>query len=563
VSPGADEGAPGSGRKRLTWSEREPGRTAGRNDEPRTAEAIQAFGTGSNRVNRLRVAGHLADRGRGADRRPIPPAPEDNGSIPTAVRTGLGAPGTVTTTGVLGDGPHGPAGDGTNDFDFYAVDVPAGTQLVADTSGSAEEAAAGVVVYDAGGRQLAFGTDPGSTPGSTRLVVTPPKAGRHYVMVGGAATPSPFPADPFDSGSGAGEAATGAYALSISVRPSDTDQYAVRLRPGDVLGVVAKGSADTIRVRDPRGREVVGTTGGDFSPLYPPESPLPGGGNATLAHVAAHRGWYVVSADGSHGDYRLEVEAYRPSLEGAAQPPTVLLDFDGGRVDTRPLHGPGVRRLSPFSAFIEGWHLPASREGAMVRAITREVRAALVTEVRKHGPAHQPRVRVVSSRSHPELRRADDVTHVVIGGTIAESGVATIGTSSSVDPGNFGHDDVALVLLDLLSAPAGSRSSLNTYMDAGSDREAFVAQGIGNVAAHEVAHTLGSYHTDNRVIDELMDSAGTSGFAAIYGVGPDGVGGTDDDVNLKLGQGRYAQTEGFTGVQDTANVTAWAWGGPS
>jgi hypothetical protein len=342
------------------------------------------------------------------------------------------------------------------------------------------------------------------------------------------------------------------------------DHYAGRLRAGDVLGAVVRGAATTVRVLGPDGRERVGTTGGDFSSLYPKESPLPGGGNGTLAHVAETDGRYRIAVDGEPGAYRLDVEAYRPGGERETRPQTVLLDFEGGRVDTSVWpSGEGMRTLSPFASFLRKWDIPRSRKDAVIRKVTREVDAALVREVAGAGPQPDLGVRVVSSLTHPELRGAKGVTRVFVAGTVEESGIATLGVADGVDPGNFGREDSVLVLLDLLSAPAGKAWSLNTYLRRASDREGFVAQAVGNAVGHEAAHTFGNYHTDNREIDQLMDSAALiDGFPGIYGVGRDGVGGTRDDVNLRLGADGYAQTEGFTGTQDTSNTTAWAYTRP-
>jgi hypothetical protein len=500
---------------------------------------VERLGTGPGQVHDVRLTGRLADLGGGGPTVALAPSAEDDGSIPQARDTGLRGAGTVTTTGTLGDGPHGPSGDATNDFDFYAVDLPAGHRVVADTAGTDASVAAGVVVYDARGHQVAAG--------ASRVALTPREPGRHYVMVAGGGA-SPQPADPFDSGSGYGGAATGPYALSLSVRPAERDTYEVRLRPGDVLGAAVTGAADTVRVSTPSGRERMGSVGVDAAALYPRRSPLPGG-TASVAYVAERAGRYTVSVDGDPGRYALRLSTHRPGAVGDGRQ-TVLVDFEGGRVDTRPWHGPGVRRISPFSAFLERWGLAPSREAAMIRKVTREVRAAL--EVGARG------VRVVSSLTHPHLRGQENVTTVHVGGAVAEAGVDTIGISEGVDPGNFDHEDTALVLLDRLSESADRAFSLNHYLGAGSRREAFIAQGVANVAAHEVAHNLGSFHTDNTEIDQLMDSAGRTGFAAIYGVGADGVGGTADDVELRLGTDRYAQTEGFTGFQDTRTTTRWA-----
>ena len=40
---------------------------------------------------------------------------------------------------------------------------------------------------------------------------------------------------------------------------------------------------------------------------------------------------------------------------------------------------------------------------------------------------------------------------MIVGGTIDQSGIPTIGIAQYIDPGNYGHEDSALVLLDVLS----------------------------------------------------------------------------------------------------------------
>jgi hypothetical protein len=550
----------------VTRAEREPAGTAGGNDATGSAERISAFGTRKGRAHVVRILGTTTDLGAGGTTTTRPPSVEDDGSIPQATDTGLRGPGTITTTGTLGDGPHGPVasgGDGSNDFDVYAVDVPAGHQLVADTTGSDPATAAGVAVYAADGTALASTSAEGAPMTSSRLTVTPPSAGRYYVLVAGATdeATSPLPEDPFASGSGAGGATTGPYALSIGVRPTDRDHYAVRLRPGDVLGAVVTGSADTIRVTGPDGTQRIGTTGLDLSSLYPTESPLPGGGNAALGYVAEERGWYVVSADGEPGAYQLQVEGYRPGAEtDRVQRQTVLLDFDGGRVNTAPWNGPGVRQLSPFSSFLPRWGIPERREAAMIRKVSREIRQTLVHEAGTDGPHRGVRLRVVNSLNHPEVRGKRNVSRIVIAGSVPESGIATVGVAETVDPGNFGHEDTALVLLDILSLPPITNISLNSFLTAQSDREAFVAQALGNITAHEIAHTVGNYHTENRsAVVGLMETGGEEVMPTFYGVGPDGIGGTTDDTDTHLETDQYARAEGFTGTEDTLNITGWAY----
>ena len=127
----------------------------------------------------------------------------------------------------------------------------------------------------------------------------------------------------------------------------------------------------------------------------------------------------------------------------------------------------------------------------------------------------------------------------------------TIGIAQSIDPGNFQTDETALVLLDVMSAPAGPATSLNTYLTPASDRIGFVAQAVGNVTSHEAGHYFGNWHTDNRSTQINLQDAGGANFQNLYGVGPDGVGGTADDLDVDFHDDVFHPAEGFVGVEDT------------
>ncbi|MGL4745188.1 MAG: hypothetical protein ACRCXL_12480, partial [Dermatophilaceae bacterium] len=485
---------------------------------------------------------------------------EDNGAIPLAGDTGIAGRGAVTTSGVLGDGPHGPDGTGTNDFDFYELDVTPGFTVVADTSGSDGRTDTFIGLYTADGTLVATDDDSGDGL-SSRLTARSEAGGIHYVVVGGFSSAGPLPDDPNDPASGNGGADTGDYVLSVTATQVDSDNYAVRLRPGDVIGGVGSDAADALTVFRPDGTQMVGGAQTDASFLYPPESPLPGGGNTAVAYVAEEAGWYVLRVGGADGDYQVQLEGYRPGAEtDRTRTQTVYLDFEGGRVNTGIWGGPGVRELSPFSAFLAKWGIPRERERAMIDAITAQVRDNIATEVAEDGLNPNLRVRVVNSRTNPGLAGRENVSRIIVGGTVAESGISTIGVAQFIDPGNWGHEDSALVLLDTLSAAAGSSpASLNTYLTDASDRERFVAQGVGNVTAHEVGHTVGSYHTDNLNAQVNIMDAGGAGFENLFGIGPDGVGGTVDDLDVAFEEDQYIPSEGFAGLEDTQNVTGWAY----
>lgn len=545
----------------VVHDEEEPAGTLGSNDTHANAERVREFGTNKARSARVRILGEFAAVG-GSTEETIETAPEDNGSIPLATQSGITDGGAVTTSSVLGDGPHGTEGDGSNDFDVVAVDVAEGETLTADTAGTDSGLDSVLAVYDAEGTLVAVDDDGGE--GRLSLVTyTAAEAGTYYVLVAGYSFLGPLPADPFDSGSGAGLGDTGEYQLSISAQLLDTDYYSLRLRPGDVLGSVGEDAATGLKVRTPSGEERVGGVATDASSLYPPNSPLPGGGNTTVAYVAEEAGWYSVQVTGSTGRYDVSVEGFRPGTQqdrGRTQ--TVLLDFDPGRVNAGTWGGPGVRNVSPFSAFVPRWGIDRSQARRVENRALRIAQRNIDQEIQRQGLNPDVNVEVLNARTNPELIGQPNVSRVYVAGTIAETGISTIGIAQYIDPGNYGHEDEAIVLLDVLSAAAGPISSLNTFMDDSSDRVKFVSNAVGNVVAHEIGHTIGNYHTDNaNDVGNVMDSGGSNFAQNLYGVGPDNIGGTADDVNVRFVTDTYSPAEGFTGEENTLNVTAWAYAG--
>ena len=53
-----------------------------------------------------------------------------------------------------------------------------------------------------------------------------------------------------------------------------------------------------------------------------------------------------------------------------------------------------------------------------------------------------------------------------------------------------------------------------------------------------------------------MDQGGN--FPLLYGVGPDGIGGTADDPDVDFGEDTFNPNEGFTGIEDTLSRIAMA-----
>jgi hypothetical protein len=358
------------------------------------------------------------------------------------------------------------------------------------------------------------------------------------------------PVDPFDSSAGTGGGSEGPYSVTLTVAAHDTDFFAVKLRPGDVVGASVHGSPGYLTVYDTTGREAHGSNQ-DASSIYPLKSPLPGGGNAVTDYVATKAGWHTIGvADGS-GAYDITVEGYRPPLQGAKPTQTLFLDFDGARINTGPWGGIGNVNLSPFSAFTAHWGLTNADRDTLIDLVTAAVTENLKQDMVASGLNSRFKLKVLNSKDDPDPWGQANVSRIVVGGTIAESGVATIGISQSIDPGNFDTEETAMVLLDELSQPAGPEDSLNTYLTPASNKLAFLGHALGNVIAHEGGHFFGNWHTENEdAIPNLMDAGGEN-FGTLYGVGPDGIGGTADDVDVDFGDDAFKATEGFIGTEDT------------
>lgn len=542
----------------LLYDELEPDNIGGTNDSLENAEPIAGFGTGAAQNNVARILGTMPNLAPTPS--VLPTGAEDNGAIPIATATSMNGSAAITTTGVLGDGPHGSAGTGTNDFDFYKLTATKGLTIQANTEGSPGGIDTVLGLYSAGGQLLAEDDDGGSGLLSS-LSFDVPADGDYYLVVAGFSPNGPFPNDPNDSGSGNEGGDEGPYNLALSSSLVDKDFYKVRLRKGDVVGGSVTGAATRLVVHRPDGSQSQGSTQLDASFLYPPNSPLPGGGNTVLAYVAEEPGWYAIAVERGIGNYDTTLEVYRPGAETDTRQQTVFLDFDGARVNTAIWGGPGVRTLSPFSAFIARWGLPRSAENALINRIIANVTENVKQDLIAKGLNPNVAVRILNSRDHADPFGQTNVNRVIIGGTREESGIDTIGIAQYIDPGNYGHEDSALVLLDLISNPAGPTFSINSYLNASSDKLKFVSQVVGNVTSHEIGHFIGSYHVDQfNNIFNLMDQGGN--FPLLYGVGPDNVGGTADDVDVDFGEDTYNPGEGFTGIEDTLNVSAWAHSRP-
>ena len=552
--------------------EAEPAGVSGLNDTPGTAEFVAGFGTGVGEDFAADIFGDLVP--------PPPPIvigpfPEDDGSILLTNETGVTTGNSVIASGTIGDGPHGSSGTGFGDFDFFAIrGVTLGQKISVDVDtpdpfGPLDPM---VAIWDSFGNLLAFNDDSSSSLDSF-LDYTAPANGDYFAMVSGFFV---LPANPFDSGSGTGFGSQGVYDVTIGLDlVQDVDYYAVDLQPGDIFGATVSGGATHLTFYDPGNNELIGS-GQDVAFIHPAASPLPGGGNAALSWVADTAGTYTIAVDQGAGAYTLNLRAFRPELE--SQPrrnqQILFLDFDGETIDATDVFGFGnpVADLSPLSSFLEGWGLTAADEDAVIDAISAAVQENFADvgllgnnfDFETDGIDGHYGIEIVTSRDSTDsfgfpldLFGSQNVSRVIVGGTIDELGIGTLGIAESIDVGNFEIEETAVVLLDLLSAPASDPNSLNQYpLGPGATIIDLIGEGVGNIAAHEAGHFFANWHTNQfNTQANIMDQGGN--LDNTVGVGPDGVFGTADDVDVDFGKDQFVPNEGFTGTEDTLNSIAF------
>ncbi len=528
--------------------------------------SLQRFGTGPSQVNTVQV--------RGAFEIPAPnpflPKFEDEGSIPLASETFLVPGAGIVIAGTIGDGPFGGAGTGSGDFDFYAIrNVSAGDVISVDVDTLLPFAPLdpAVAVYDSNGNIVAFNDDSGGTFDSF-VSFTAPVAGAYFVSIG--TFGNPVLSDPFDSSSGDGVDVAGdgtpnegSYTATIGLNYFDEVAFTFSPQKGDVVGAAVNGTPATLLLTDQSGILRQGSQG-DANGSFPTGTPLPAG-LASVGHVVDRAGLFELKVRSSaSGPYTLDIAAFLPKLRegnrGDVQ--TIFIDFDGATVDLSESIFAGnpfpVRRtLSPLSAFLPRWGLTAADEDAVIDAIMAVVQESLVSDL-EEGPNPKFQINLLNSRDDIDPWGLPNVSRVIVGGTINELGVNTIGIAQSIDVGNYDTEETAFTLLDILSGLRPSSANLNNIPRApGVSIIELIGVGVGEITAHEAGHYLGSWHTDQfNETPNIMDQGGNLNFT-ILGLGPDGIFGTADDTNVQFVRDEFNPNEGFTGIEDVESAISF------
>ena len=510
---------------------------------------------------------------------------EDDGSVPLANEVPFDEPfQKITYVAAIGDGPFGTLGSGSGDFDFYEVTLSGRQMLEAKVTplDTADDFVPVVALIDSTGEVMAISVDDPSSDADGRFTFNTFSTfdnDPYYVIVFD--VNSPELTDVNDSGSGGGAGAEGLYRLELQLLPFqelEIDYFSFDLEAGDVLSASADPEAftPTLSAFDPAGDLLI-----NFSnnlPNIPEESPLSVDGNPAIHFVAPESGRYTVAISQGVDGYELALLALRPGLEQTpGQRQVILLDFTGVEAfNLEALSGSPSATLSSFGSFLPNWGIEDTPENRtrLVRRITEVAQENLQEDLRRSGVNSNFKVEIISDQGDPQLAQVledslatqpNPVSRVIIGGSREEADINTIARAESIDPGNYVTEELAVVLLDILSAPTTPGGSANfsfslndVQLAPGKTIEDAIAIAVGNLIAHEAGHYLGNQHTDaTNEVPTLMDVGG-GGLFNIMGIGASGIFGAEDQQDVDFRTDEYDDFGGLLGRTNTLVNTAFA-----
>ncbi|MGF1572624.1 MAG: hypothetical protein ACFCU1_06085 [Sumerlaeia bacterium] len=512
---------------------------------------------------------------------PIITAFEENGVIQSAIPI-INSQNTVAE--FIIEGFIGDSFVISGDFDLFRFNAAQGQVFTFDVFTSDPSAQTGldpvIGVYNSNGILIDAAGDKDAEAGNLdpRLVFSAPSAGFYYLVIGAQVIQSEiildlnFPSNGF-TGIGGGPASVGFYTILVSTLNTDEEWFEFDLEEGQVFSARTLGAARVMGVEGPAGNPIAYTTQ-NVNGFSAKGTPLVNG-EISLSFVVPETGRYAMNLLSfgtllKNGPWQVDILLSEPGLRGKfeGEQQIIFLDFDGASVDASLLTGPNrIATLSPLSAFLPAWGIPANQESALIDSIIATMEENLNADMiakggngdfNSTGNGGEFGITFLNSRDHADPFGQPNVSRVIFGGTRAELGVQTIGIAESIDPGNFNHEETAVVLLDLLSEPADQPSSLNQFTLAGGRTKIdLVGVAVGNIGSHEVGHFVGNWHTiNNNAQQNIMDQGGIISNAV--GVGPDSIFGNLNDIDVDFETDQYEPSEVYIiGFEDTLKATVY------
>ena len=363
---------------------------------------------------------------------------------------------------VIGDGPHGTIeGDGSGDFDFYAIDdAAAGQLLTVDIDAVRQRRPA----RHRRRRARADRPDPRlqrRLAGARQL--RPARAARRWRLLRGRGCVRLAADEPVRLRQRhrrpAWRAPTTSRCRSSSPRTSTST--ASTCGPATCSAPRCKGSGRVVELIDPSGTLVIGSGVDLGADVYPDDSPL---------NVARQRRRSTTSPPstgrttcGSRAA-RASTRSTCASADRASSPTRQAAGRSSSSTSTAPFIEPGdVRRrdrrsiLSPLADFLAGWGLTPADESAVIDAIlARFTENVVAGSARPRWQRPASTSRSATAATTPTRWASRTSAAIVIGGTREQLGFDTVGLSPVDRPRQLRPRGDGVVLLDQASAPAGS-----------------------------------------------------------------------------------------------------------
>ena len=361
----------------------------------------------------------------------------------------------------------------------------------------------------------------------------------------------------------------------------DEDYFAVDLRAGDILDIgLNSGVSGTwdVALLDASGSEVMGSTINASTLYYPPTSPLVDTtSEAALALTITATGRYFIRVSDGNNAYSMRLRAQRNSIEsepiGTKQ--ILYLDFDGSIINPAVFGGPALTsRLPSLIETLEPFGFTAADENDLINKIIAKVREDFIGSLPatggngyfgQDGRAGAFDIDIRNSRDHADPWGQPNVSRVLVGGSVAEFPIATIGIAQSVDVGNFDRRESAVVMPAEIFFPLDTDAAILAANDARfiprtatSTLSDMVSTALALIISHEAGHFFGGKHQDSSNLNRQTMDSGSGPFSqTLFSVGPDGIFGTPDDVDIDFGRDRYSRVEPYTGFVNHAGTMAF------